>query len=95
MSALDEDRERRVYQAFLSLPSSRLPTPPFHLTPWTRINDPIWFNLLRSEVQAAIDYLEGRADRPQPRQRTDALLATLRYLKPLLECISDEKPKLV
>lgn len=84
MNALAKDLELAAYKAFLSLPPSRLPIPPFHLTPWIRVNDPVWFTLLRNEVLAACEYLEGRQEQPQPRQRTGALLAVLRNLKPLL-----------
>jgi hypothetical protein len=76
--------ELTIYQAFLALPPSRLPTAPFQLTPWIRVNDARWFILLRNEVNAAVDYLEGRRTQPHPRQRTGALLADLRHLKPHL-----------
>lgn len=85
MSALDSELELTIYQAFLCLPSDRLPTPPFWLNAWTRINDARWFIILRTEVIAAVAYLEGKRDRPHPRQRTGALLDQLRHLKPLLQ----------
>lgn len=85
MNPLDRLQELRIYHAFLSLPSSRFPTTPFHLNPWTKINHPHWFALLRSEVLAAVSYLEGETDRPHPRQHTGALIAVLRDLKPHLQ----------
>jgi hypothetical protein len=84
MSALAKDLELAAYKAFLALDPSRFPTPPFQLTPWIRVNDARWFSLLRNEVNAAVDYLEGNRLQPHPRQRTGALLADLRHLKPHL-----------
>ena len=84
MNPLDAAIELAVYQAFLRLPKERLPKAPFMLNSWTRVNDDRWFDLLRAEVQSAVDHLEGRQAQPQPRQRTGALLAEMQHLKPLL-----------
>ena len=77
----DRSQELAVYVAFLALPESRFPEAPFQLNPWTRVNDSRWFDVLRKEITAAVDYLEERREQPHPRQRTGALLRDLRYLK--------------
>ena len=84
MNPFDASIELTIYRAFLRLPNDRLPQTPFMLSAWTRINDDRWFDILKAEIRAAIDYLEGRRDRPQPRQRSGALLAVMQQLKPLI-----------
>ncbi|CAA9372927.1 hypothetical protein AVDCRST_MAG94-4306 [uncultured Leptolyngbya sp.] len=84
MNAFDAEIELAVYHAFLRLPTDRLPQTPFTLNAWTRVNDDRWFEVLRAEVQAAVDHLEGRRDQPQPRQRSGALFRVMQQLKPLI-----------
>ncbi|MBD2076351.1 hypothetical protein H6F86_21190 [Phormidium sp. FACHB-592] len=84
MNPFDAEIELAVYRAFLRLPSDRLPQTPFMLNSWTRVNNDRWFEVLKAEVLTACEYLEGRRDQPQPRQRTGALLRVLQQLKPLI-----------
>ncbi len=82
MNAFDAEIELAIYHAFLRLSTDRLPKAPFMLNAWTRINDDRWFELLKTEIQAAIAHLEGNCKTPQVRQRSGALLAVLQQLKP-------------
>ena len=84
MNPLDAEVELAIYRAFLRLPADRLPSTPFMLNSWTRINDDRWFHLLRTETQTAIDYLTGDRKVPPPRQKSGALLGIMQQLKPLI-----------
>ncbi|MBC7972430.1 MAG: hypothetical protein H7Z11_20275 [Verrucomicrobia bacterium] len=85
MNPFDAEVELAIYRAFLRLPVDRLPSTPFMLNTWTRVNDDRWFDVLKAEAQSAFDHIEGKSDRPHPRQKSGALLTALRYLKPLIK----------